>query len=72
MIMEMYVIYQDTADYPGQIVARQWVFGETKYVPSGRVLTGFSLDDVRKKIPAGMICIGRAQEDDPVIREVWL
>lgn len=72
MIVEMYVIYQHAADYPGQIVARQWVLGETKYIPSGCVLTGETLDDVRKQMPRGMICIGRAQHDDPVIREVWL
>ncbi len=71
--MDYYVIYKYPKDYPASFVVRPYhVQGD------GSVLTEpihhlyESLEDARKAIPPGLVCINRHDYDDPVIAETWI
>lgn len=62
------VIYKKPEDYPSDYVARVWDANK----PTNVVLVNEELENVRHKIPEGMIRIGRSPKDDVVIEEVWI
>lgn len=66
--LEVYVIYHDPADHPGQYVVRRWV-GLT---PHEHVAIASTLDEARAAIPTGLYPIARSDTDDPVIVESWV
>lgn len=61
-------VFNSPKDYPGLYVAR--LFDLTK--PTKYAATAKTLEDIRKTIPAEMICFGRDKEDDPCIVETWI
>jgi hypothetical protein len=65
----LFAIYAHPADYPDGFVVRRW-FGfhpELRpYAVSG------TLEEARAKLPPGLSNIGREDNDDPVLAEVWL
>ena len=67
------VIYQNPIDFPGKYVVRdQYVIGsriESAIEPRAIV---DSLDEARRRVPWGMVCLARSPEDDPVIVESWI
>ena len=67
MRMPMWTVYTDkTSDYPGKYVARLFDLDHpTKYV-----IVRETVQDIRDQFPDWMACIGRGDEDDPVILEV--
>lgn len=72
--LSMYVIYDHPKDLRGGFVVRQWEVFANGRVAHGELL-GQDLPDLeaaRKALPQGVINIGRTEEDDPVIVEVWL
>jgi len=71
--LEMFVVYERPLDFPDSFVVRRWtvVSGAVTADPLP-IAIGLSLDEVRSALPAHLECVGRAQHDDPVIREVWL
>lgn len=68
--LEIWVIYDCPADYPGKFVARKWVLD----VPTKTVIIGDTLDEVRNKLPnkQNLVCLDRSFQDDPIIVETWL
>ena len=70
--LPMWVIYRpSTQDYPGLWVARMHLSLPT-HQPTNLVITGKTLETVRRQLPLGLTNIGRQTQDDPVIEEVWL
>lgn len=71
--MITYVIYCHPTDYPCEYVARCWRVAPAGPVPDelpfARAMT---LNDVRQALPPGLHNIGRYEEDDPKIVEVWI
>lgn len=62
------VVYNSPLDYPGKVVARLWAVNK----PTHYVVVGEALDEVRNMIPAHFTNIGRDENDDPRIVEVWI
>ena len=72
--LEMFVVYENPSDYPGQFVVRRW---GNCIVPDARpdpmpLIVADSLNVARAAIPPWAVCLQRCDEDDPAIREVWL
>jgi hypothetical protein len=65
-------IYENPIDYPNKMVARLWEISKGKRIPTGYISIGNTLEDVRKSIPSGMVCIPRHEKDDPKIIECWI
>lgn len=71
--MMMYVVYDNPKDLPGGFVVRLWATSPSKITPCKVVAQDLpSLEEARKHIPDGLVNIGRTDDDDPVITEVWL
>lgn len=84
--MEIYVIYENPSDYPGQFVVRRWRIIDPIRVDLLKhrlilpvlqpdqhpVAVADSLEKVRSKIPHSCTRTAPHPEDDPVILEVWL
>lgn len=74
--MILYVIYRPTtSDHSGKWVVRKHYIlpGVPVGVPdsTGAVLAD-TLEQARAQVPAGLECIVRHPDDDPVIEETWL
>jgi len=70
----MITIYHHARDFPQfEFVARQWFFvaGKTWAAPA-LFATGKTLQEVRARVPAWMVCLPREAADDPVIVETWI
>jgi hypothetical protein len=73
--MKQYCIYYNTFDLPGDYCVREWhIGGLDGFIPRpGKLIyLGKSLDEARKSIPEGMVCITRSPDDDRVIVETWI
>jgi len=66
--MPLIVIYAHPADYPNNYVARAWDVDK----PTHLIALGDTLEEARTAIPEGMCNLGRFQNDDPCIAEVWI
>lgn len=72
-VFELFVIYRHPRDFPNH-----WVVRAQAVAPGGRVIAGTfgtlcdSLGEAREEIPEGLACIGRMDDDDPAIYEVWI
>lgn len=70
--LHLFTIYRNPSDYPGCFVVRESIVEPMRTVmrepPRAVVL---SLEEARARVPRGLICMTRADEDDPVIVEVW-
>jgi len=67
--LQMWVIYWNTSDYPGEHVARMHssAQGSTSQLIRGTV------EELRDRFHSqGLVNIGRYQQDDPCIVEVWI
>lgn len=63
-----WVIYNSPSDHPGKFVARKFNLD----IPTSEHKTADTLDDIRKLVSPGLVCLKRSENDDPVIVEVWL
>ncbi len=61
-------IYDHPKDYPDKYVARLWDCN----IPTHIMASADTLQDIRAKIPEGMVRLERDQRDDPVIVETWI
>ena len=68
---EMWVIYDKPKDFPDKYVARKWIVDE-KPVPTGEVLTGNTLNEIRTKLPRDLYKVNRSPWDDACIVETWV
>lgn len=67
--LDLYVVYENPSDFPGCFVVRKW----RGNVPEREPLSvGSSIDEARSALPEGLHRMNRLEQDDPVIREVWL
>lgn len=64
----MWVIYKKPKDYPDFFVARRWILDK----PTDEIILADTLDELRKKIPYGLIRFNANIFDDPVIIEIWM
>ena len=63
-----YVIYDHPRDYPGEFVVRRWELGK----PRELLGSANTLQGARKLLPPGLVNLGRYEQDDPFIVEVWV
>jgi len=66
--IELLVIYRDPHDYPGKFVVRRWWNQIPEREPT---LVCDSIEQARTVIPIHAVYLGRYDEDDPAIYEVW-
>ncbi|CAN5475240.1 hypothetical protein BH11PSE11_BH11PSE11_21210 [soil metagenome] len=66
--LSMWVVYEDTPEFPNQYVARRYLLE----VDTGDYVLGDTLNDVRAKLPPGLMRIERSVHDVPQIRESWI
>lgn len=66
--LPIWTIYDHPLDYPAEFVARL-SFNDEK---TTSILRAATLDELRDKLPPDLICMARAETDDPVIVECWL
>lgn len=67
--LAIWTIYRSPSDHPGMWVVRP------HYVPGGPARAHYvtsSLEDARRVVPPGLICLSRHEDDDPVIYETWI
>lgn len=69
----MFVIYDHPKDYPDEFVCRRCTMenGRIMFEPT-LFASGPTLDSVRLQLPPGEVCLGRSENDDPMIVETWL
>lgn len=68
--LSLYVIYNEPSDYPGKFVLRRW--GTITGPDKEPMVVSDHLNDLYDKMPEARINLGRADNDDPVIYEVWI
>ncbi|HEX8884881.1 MAG TPA: hypothetical protein VF797_10360 [Noviherbaspirillum sp.] len=64
----MWIVYEEPPAFPNQYVARRY----RSYVETGEFVVGDTLNDVRAKLPPGLMRIERSNQDDPMVRESWI
>jgi hypothetical protein len=70
--LPMVVIYDRPRDLPGGFAVRQWAVSPGVVAPVKLLGSDLlSLEAARELVPAGLVNIGRAPDDDPKIVEVW-
>lgn len=70
--LNIWVVYANPADYPGEFVARRWiVHGVGK--PTDDIRRAAALSELRDWLMAhGLVRLERHPTDDPCIIETWL
>lgn len=72
-MMEQYVIYFNTKDYPGKWVMRKWTIETGSLIPVPRdAYICNSYEDCLLFIPSDRVKIMPSPGDDPVIKETWI
>ena len=66
--LSMWVVYEEPPGFPDQYVARRYVLERD----TGDYVVGDTLNDVRAKLPAGLMRLERSPQDDPQVRESWI
>lgn len=68
----MWVIYERPADYPQGYVLRPQLASRygVSVAPERQVAS--TVEEVRALLPPGLVCLGRQEQDDPSILEVWI
>ncbi len=70
--LPMWTVYRPTTkDHFGKWLARMH-FTLPECAPTNAVVFGATLEEVRAKLPHGLVMLMRQPDDDPVIEEVWL
>lgn len=70
--MMVFTVYDHPRDYPNHFVVRGWEIDNLEPRPRQECTLASTLDEARKAIPKGFINIGRFEDDDSVILEVWI
>lgn len=66
--MEIYTVYKNPTDYPEKIVVRKFIGIQSSIEP---LCIEDTLEEARKKIPAGLFRMDRMENDDAAILETW-
>jgi hypothetical protein len=70
-----WTVYDHPTDRPDEYVARLWRILPAPAAPTNRMLGCDDLEGLRAMILTdnpGLICLGRFEEDDPKIVEMWI
>jgi hypothetical protein len=70
--LEIWTVYRNPKDYPGQFVARKCFATAPKPTVTTDMFVADSLDEIHALLPRGLMRIPRYEADDPAIVEVWL
>jgi hypothetical protein len=70
-VLRQFVIYDHPTDYPLGFVVREWLVTAQGPQP-GEAWTATTLEDARTHIPDGSVNLGRTEQDDAKIAEVWM
>jgi hypothetical protein len=71
--LEIYTVYHDALDYPGEYVVRRTVTRPGSVAMDLFLhARGTTLDEVRALLPQGLCRLPPDVQDDPVIVECWL
>lgn len=66
-----YVIFEKPRDYPDHFVVRRFHIANGEIQAELHCELATSLDEARSHVPRGMCRIGRLENDDPQVVEVW-
>lgn len=66
--LPIWVIYHSPIDVPERFVARKWQLDQ----PTSEMLQSKTLDELRGKLPAGLVRLPRDPSDDAKIVESWI
>jgi len=71
--VQLFAIYDRPADHPNHVVLRTWwVAPGPAVIPLGEALCD-TLGEARAVMyAAGLVCLGRQDDDDPAIVETWV
>lgn len=74
LFMSIWTIYYDPRDYPGKYVTRRHdIFRDNRPPQASREhYVGNTLDEVRARIPLGLVRLLRSEGDEPQIVECWV
>ena len=64
----MWIVYEEPPSFPNLYVARLY----RSYVDTGEYVTGATLNEVRSRLPTGLMRMERSSQDDPLVRESWI
>ena len=64
----MWIVFEEPPAFPNQYVARLY----RSYVDTGEYVVGNTLNEVRAKLPSGLMRMERSSQDDPLVRESWI
>ena len=64
----MWIVFEEPPAFPNQYVARLY----RSYVATGEYVVGNTLNEVRAKLPSGLMRMERSSQDDPLVRESWI
>ena len=71
--MILWVIYQYPKDYPqGYVVRRHYAMADGSVKYDAKAWVADTLEEIRAELPSGLFNIGRHDNDDPAILEVWI
>jgi hypothetical protein len=72
--LKIYTIYDRPDDYPKEVVCRiTYVDNTSSITPDPELFSrGLTVEEIRSKLPVGLICLGRFPEDVPQIVESWV
>lgn len=70
--LDRYVISYDTLDFPGEFVAREWFSVAGRLLPGAIAARAQTLEEVRARLPVGLLRLERDPLDDDKIVESWL
>lgn len=70
--MDLYVVYHNPRDFPGQHVIRKQTAGRGTVAIAAKPLVMRTLEEVRAALPAGLVRLERDPGDDPCVVEVWV
>lgn len=66
--LSIWTIYEQPEDYPFEFVARLWLNDQA----TDTILKDTTLSGLRNKLPRGLVCLTRSDEDAPCVVESWL
>ena len=66
--LSMWIVYEDIPEFPNQYVAKRCRLD----VETGDYVVGDTLNDLRAKLPPGLMRIERSSHDHPQVRESWI
>lgn len=72
-VVDMWTVYENPADYPGEYVARRWVVTMGRYGPTTDVVRGATLEQLQDKLNGlGRTWLPRMHDDDKAVLGTWL